>query len=48
MNNRPRILVVDDEPQLTRVLRTGLTSHGFEVRSAADGLAGFEIGILTS
>ena len=43
MNNRPRILVVDDEPQLTRVLRTGLTSHGFEVRSAADGLAGFEI-----
>ena len=43
MNDKPRILVVDDEPQLTRVLRTGLTSHGFEVRAAADGLAGFEI-----
>ena len=43
MNNKPRILVVDDEPQLIRVLRTGLTSHRFEVRAAADGLAGFEV-----
>ena len=43
MNSKPRILVVDDEPQLTRVLRTGLTSRGFDVRVAADGLAGFEI-----
>lgn len=42
MTNRARILVVDDEPQLTRVLRTGLTSRGYEVRAAADGLAGFE------
>ena len=43
MNSKPRILVVDDEPQLTRVLRTGLTSRGFDVRVAADGLAGFDI-----
>jgi two-component system KDP operon response regulator KdpE len=42
MMNRARILVVDDEPQLTRVLRTGLKSHGYDVRAAADGLAGFE------
>ncbi len=42
MTDRPRILVVDDEPQLTRVLRTGLTSRGYDVRAAADGLAGFE------
>lgn len=42
MNERPRILVVDDEPQLTRVLRTGLKSRGYEVRAAPDGLAGFE------
>jgi len=42
MSERPRILVVDDEPQLTRVLRTGLTSRGYDVRAAADGLAGFE------
>ena len=42
MNERARILVVDDEPQLTRVLRTGLKSRGYDVRAAADGLAGFE------
>ncbi len=42
MNDRPRILVVDDEPQLTRVLRTGLTSRGYDVRAAADGLSGIE------
>lgn len=42
MNDKPRILVVDDEPQLTRVLRTGLGSRGYDVRAAADGLAGFE------
>lgn len=43
MNDKARILVVDDEPQLIRVLRTGLTSRGFDVRAAADGLAGFEV-----
>ena len=43
MNDQPRILVVDDEPQLIRVLRTGLKSRGYEVRAAADGLAGFEM-----
>lgn len=43
MNDRPRILVVDDEPQLIRVLRTGLQSRGYEIRAAADGLAGFEV-----
>jgi two-component system KDP operon response regulator KdpE len=42
MNDKPRILVVDDEPQLTRVLLTGLKSRGYDVRAAADGLAGFE------
>ena len=42
MEHRPRILVVDDEPQLTRVLRTGLSSHDYEVRVAADGLSALE------
>ena len=42
MNDKPRILVVDDEPQLTRVLRTGLKSHSYDVRTAADGLSGLE------
>ena len=32
-----RILVVDDEPQITRVLRHSLTAHGYDVRTAADG-----------
>lgn len=42
MNDKPRILVVDDEPQLTRVLLTGLKARGYDVRAAADGQAGFE------
>src|SRR5262252_8584747 len=32
-----RVLVVDDEPQITRVLRTVLTSQGYQVRTAAEG-----------
>ncbi len=32
-----RILVVDDEPQITRVLRTALASRGYDVRVASDG-----------
>ena len=32
-----RVLVVDDEPQITRVLRTVLSSHGYQVRTAAEG-----------
>lgn len=43
MNERPRILVVDDEPQLIRVLRTGLKSRGYDIRAASDGLAGLEL-----
>jgi two-component system KDP operon response regulator KdpE len=42
MNGKPRILVVDDEPQLTRVLRTGLKSRGYDIRVAADGLTALE------
>ena len=42
MNDAARILVVDDEPQLTRVLRTGLKSRGYEVRAAADGLTAID------
>jgi two-component system, OmpR family, KDP operon response regulator KdpE len=42
MDEKPRILVVDDEAQLTRVLRTGLKSHGYDVRTAADGVSAFE------
>lgn len=31
------ILVVDDEPQITRVLKTSLSSCGYGIRTAADG-----------
>ena len=37
MESKPRILVVDDEPQLTRVLRRSLTTKGYDVRVAEDG-----------
>jgi two-component system KDP operon response regulator KdpE len=40
MADKKRILVVDDEPQITRVLRTALTGSGYEVRTADDGLSG--------
>jgi two-component system KDP operon response regulator KdpE len=35
--SKPRILVVDDEPQLTRVLLRTLASNGYDVRVAGDG-----------
>lgn len=41
MDRKKRILVVDDEPQIARVLRTSLTSCGYEVRTGDDGCAGF-------
>jgi len=42
MNDTARILVVDDEAQLTRVLRTGLKSRGYDVRTAPDGAMALE------
>lgn len=38
-----RILVVDDEQQITRVLRTSLSSHGYDLRVANDGETALEI-----
>lgn len=37
MGQKQRILIADDEPQITRVLRTSLSTRGYEVRVAADG-----------
>ena len=34
MTDKKRILVVDDEPQITRVLRAALTAQAFDVRTA--------------
>jgi two-component system KDP operon response regulator KdpE len=41
----PRILIVDDEPQLRRALTRSLEGHGYQVREADDGataLAAFD------
>jgi len=37
------ILVVDDEPQITRVLRTSLAAQGYDIRVANDGETALEI-----
>jgi len=38
VNDKPlRILVVDDEPQIRRFLRTSLSAHGYQVIEAARG-----------
>src|SRR5215211_7274762 len=42
MSDKQRILIVDDEPQITRVLRRSLTTRGYEVRVATDGLAALQ------
>jgi two-component system KDP operon response regulator KdpE len=38
-----RILVIDDEPQITRVLRASLSSQGFDVRTANDPEEGLRL-----
>ena len=37
MPEPPHILVVDDEPQITRVLRTSLSAQGYDIRVANSG-----------
>lgn len=37
-----KILIVDDEPQITRVLRTALSTQGYSLRVAANGVEGME------
>jgi two-component system KDP operon response regulator KdpE len=37
-----RILVVDDDPQIRRVMRTTLTAHGYQVSDARTGEEGLE------
>jgi len=38
-----RILIVDDEPQITRVLRTTLSAQGYDIRVANDGEMALEL-----
>ncbi len=39
---KPRVLVIEDEPQMVRFLRTTLNSQGFSVVEAVTGQAGIE------
>ena len=43
MEPHKRILVVDDEQEITFVLRSGLTKHGYTVRVAGDGEAALDL-----
>ena len=42
MSDKQRILLVDDERQITRVLSRGLTAKGYDVHVAADGEAALQ------
>ena len=42
MSDRRKVLVVDDESQITRVLRHSLTAHRYDVRTAADGISALD------
>jgi two-component system, OmpR family, KDP operon response regulator KdpE len=43
MNDKSRLLVVDDEPDITRVLGTFLGTQGYAVRTADDGAIALKI-----
>jgi two-component system, OmpR family, KDP operon response regulator KdpE len=43
MAEHKHVLVVDDEAQITRVLRTSLSAHGYDIRVANNGETALEI-----
>src|SRR3982074_2566895 len=43
MESKKRILVVDDEQEITLVLRSGLAKHGYDVRVAGEGEAALDL-----
>lgn len=43
MSETKKILVVDDESQIVRVMRQILTAHQYQIRTASDGEAGIEL-----
>jgi two-component system, OmpR family, KDP operon response regulator KdpE len=42
MEQRLKVLVVDDEPQIRRLIKVSLEGHGYQVIEAADGKAGVD------
>ena len=47
MSNAPHILVIDDEPQILRAIRTILTEKGFRVTTASRGEEGLTLAATT-
>ncbi len=45
MNHKERILIVEDEPSMRRVLEDTLTRHAFRVVTASDGAQGLELAL---
>lgn len=43
MSRKPVVLIVDDEPQITRVLKHALDAEDFDVRVAHDGQSAFDL-----
>lgn len=43
MNETRKILVIDDETQIIRVMRRILSAHQYEIRTASDGESGIEV-----
>ncbi len=43
MNETQKLLVVDDEAQIIRVMRRILSAHSYEIRTASDGESAFEL-----
>ncbi len=43
MSEKPKILTVDDETQITRVMRHILTANRYSVRAADDGESAFDV-----
>ena len=41
-NKSARIMIIDDEPQMRRLLQVALTAHGYEIRGAETGRAGID------
>jgi len=38
--NKPEVLIIDDEPQIRKLLEINLTAHGYQIRQAATGREG--------
>jgi two-component system, OmpR family, KDP operon response regulator KdpE len=47
MTNEPNILVIDDEPQIVRALKTILTQNGYRVTTASRGEEGLNFAAIT-